>query len=442
MGVGARVVAAATRLALGLEPVLRRVRPAVGDTLPARRVAAAELAAWGRRRRPGPLVWLHGASAGELLGAAPAIRLLRARAGGGGDRRAPQLLVTHFSPSGRAAIEHLDADYAGYPPLELPGDCRQAVGAVRPGLLLFAKLDVWPGLAAAAKRAGTPVALINGTVRSGSRRSAPVARRLFRGCYASLDIVGAATPPDARRLEALGVREERLEVTGDGSFDLALERADNAVRSGAAAEFRRWLSPPDGADRRRLIAGSTWPADESALLEAVAAPPAPGPLPGWQMVIVPHDPSEQRVRSVAELCAARGRRAVRWSEIAVPATLPADAIVIFDEAGRLAELYTSGDAAYVGGGIGGTGLHSVLEPAAAGLPVLFGPNHDRDDARGLQTAGGGLAAAATSLREALASMEAESVRSSVGQAARSYVEAGAGGAERTARLLSRIWRPA
>ena len=209
MNAGARLTEAAAGVALAAAPLLRRARPDVARAVAARRRATAELTAWGRGREPGPLVWLHGASAGELLGAAPPIRALRgARSGSLAGARA-QLVVTHGSPSGRAALAWLDADHAGPPPLDRARDCDAALAALRPGLLVFAKLDVWPGLVAAAARAGVPTALINGTVRDGSRRSGALARRLFRASYGRLDAVGAASPEDARRLEALGVRPER-----------------------------------------------------------------------------------------------------------------------------------------------------------------------------------------------------------------------------------------
>ncbi|MCY3698215.1 MAG: hypothetical protein OXH46_01075 [Gemmatimonadetes bacterium] len=439
MNVGARLTEAAAGVALAAAPLLRRARPDIARAVEARRRGGAELAAWGRGREPGPLVWLHGASAGELLGAAPAIRRLRGA----------QLVVTHGSPSGRAALAWLDPDHAGPPPLDRARDCDAAFAAVRPALLVFAKLDVWPGLVAAAARAGVPAALINGTVRDGSRRSGALARQLFRASYAGLDAVGAASPVDARRLEALGVRPGALAVTGDAAFDLALERADRARSDGSAASFRAALGATDGAapgaaDRAapRLIAGSTWPADERALLDAAAAVRRNGG-PGWQLVIAPHQPTAAHVDALVASCTARGERVIRWSRLgdaaAEPDAEPGASVIVFDEVGRLAELYAAGDVAYVGGGLGGTGLHNVLEPAAAGLPVVFGPRHDRADARALAAAGGGLVSPAGALADTLTGLARPPRRRRHARAARAFVEAGAGAADRTAELLRPLW---
>ncbi|MDE2662634.1 MAG: hypothetical protein OXI39_06475 [Gemmatimonadota bacterium] len=441
MNAGARLTEVAAGIALAAGPLLRRARPDIARAVAARRRGAAELAAWGRGREPGPLVWLHGASAGELLGAAPAIWCLRgARSGSRAGARA-QLVVTYGSPSGRAALAWIDPDHAGPPPLDRARDCDAALAALRPGLLVFAKLDVWPGLVAAAARAGVPAALINGTVRDGSRRSGALARRLFRASYARLDAVGAASPEDARRLEALGVRPGALAVTGDAAFDLALERADRARAGGAAASFRAALGASDGASDGavpRLVAGSTWPADERALLDAAAAVRRDGG-PGWQLVIAPHEPTAAHVNALVASCAARGERVVRWSEIGDAAAEPDASVVVFDEVGRLAELYAAGDVAYVGGGLGGTGLHNVLEPAAAGLPVVFGPRHDRADARALASAGGALVSPAGALADTLTGLARPPRRRRHGRAARAFVEAGAGAADRTADLLRPLW---
>ncbi len=442
---GARLTEAAVGVALAAEPLLRRARPDIARAVAARRRATAELAAWGRGREPGPLVWLHGASAGELLGAAPTIRALRgsrfgspggSRFGSPGGARA-RLVVTHGSPSGRAALAWLDPDHAGPPPLDRARDCDAVFAAVRPGLLLFAKLDVWPGLVAAAARAGVPAALINGTVRDASRRSGALARRLFRASYARLEAVGAASPEDARRLEALGVWPDALAVTGDAAFDLALERADRARTDGAAVSFRAALGAAAGA-ALRLVAGSTWPADERALLNAAAAVRRGGGR-GWQLVIAPHEPTAAHVDALVASCTARGERVIRWSTIGGAAAGPDASVIVFDEVGRLAELYAAGDAAYVGGGLGGTGLHNVLEPAAAGLPVVFGPRHDRADARALAAAGGGLVSPAGALADTLTGLAHPPRRRRHARAARAFVEAGAGAAARTVDLLRPLW---
>lgn len=432
LNAGERLSAAAASLVSALAPVVRLVRPRLGREIAVRAAAAGELAAWGRGRGAGPCLWLHGASAGELLGAVPLIAALRGR-------RDFALLVTHFSPSGEAVLERLEPEAASVLPLDRPGALDEAMKAVAPGLLVFAKLDVWPGLAAAAERAGVPAVLVNGVVRSGSRRLEAPVRSLFRATYASLDRVCAAGPADADRLLRLGARPEALITTGDASFDLALERADRAREPGGWTERFETALPARPSGGARLVAGSTWPPDETALLDAIGSGPAGWDRFAWQIVLAPHRPDEAHVRRLLGVCRRRGEPVARFSDREGTAALPPHGIVVFDRVGRLAELYTAGDAAYVGGGLGGTGLHNVLEPAAAGVPVLFGRDHDREDAAGLERAGGGLGVDAGGLAPALGELGSAVGRGERGRAAREYVASESGAAAKTAEVLLHVW---
>ncbi len=419
------LLAGITRVAT---PLIRFIRPDLGRQLDERALAAEALRAWGRARPSGTVVWLHGASAGELLGAAPAVDRLRAK-------RDLLLVVTHFSPSGRAALDFLRPDYAGFPPLETSGDLARALEAVRPSVLVFAKLDVWPGLVAAARRAGVPLVLVNGVVRPGSGRLRGAFRRSLAGTYRSLDLVGAASDEDAERLRLLGVRDGALEVTGDAAFDMALDRADRARADGWTAEREARL-PPRPAGGARLVAGSTWPADEEALLGALdGLGPAPDGRVRWQVVIAPHRPDEAHVRRLTGRCRGRGHPVARWSRL--DASLPPHGIVVVDEVGWLAELYTAADVAYVGGGLAGGGLHNVLEPAAAGVPVIFGARHDRREARELVEAGGATEAGPGEIAGVLAELLAADRREAAGTRARAYVESRRGAGERSAALIQR-----
>ena len=104
--------------------------------------------------------------------------------------------------------------------------------------------------------------------------------------------------------------------------------------------------------------------------------------------------------------------------------------------GFLAELYLECDLAWVGGGIGGEGLHSVVEPAAAGLPVLFGPVYDRWEARQMVRKGIGLEVEPDLVPSILSGLAGDpGRRTDMGAEARLYVESGRGATEASARLL-------
>lgn len=399
-----------------------------------RKAAAESMRAWASQHRPpptrvgeaeAPLVWLHGASAGELAGAAPIVTRLRAQL------PRMQLAVTYSSPSGESAAARLEPDFRGFVPLDLLGHTAPAVAALRPAALVYAKHDVWPNLTAAAVAQGVPVGLVNATVRPGSGRLRRPGRTVLRRAYAAIDAVGAVTGADRSRLEELGVRPEVIEVTGDASFDQALARL-------RGVDERPLRLPPRLPGGVRLIAGSTWPEDEAFLVEAVAD------LPTVELVLVPHEPTSEAVTRIRRLVAERLDRPIRpYSRLeeagdrnARPGTAPAPLVV--DAVGFLAELYAEGDVAYVGGGLAGTGLHSVIEPAAAGLPVLFGDRHDRWEATGLVEAGAAREVDRTNVYATLLTLLDPKRRRQMGEAARAYVQAHAGADGRGAALVLRL----
>ena len=382
----------------------------------------------------GPLVWLHGASAGELAGAMPVMAELR--------RRVPglRLAVTYSSPSGENAAGRFDPVYAGFVPLDLRAHTDGAIAALAPDALVYAKLDVWPNLTASARRAGVPVGLVNGTVRPGSGRLRHPGRAVLRRAYAALDAGGAVSEEDASRLQALGARPAAIRVTGDAAFDQALSRVPPPGHGTAAvgAGNSAIRLPPRAPDAVRLVAGSTWAEDEAFLVEAVAN------LPTIELVLVPHEPTEAAVKRITERTERRLKRKIRlYSELDASTASPPPPIppLVVDAVGFLAELYAEGDVAYVGGALAGTGLHSVIEPAAAGLPVLFGSRHDRWEARGLVGAGAAMEVGPAEIHAALTELLDADLRSRMGRAARAYVESRAGadraGAELVRELLMR-----
>lgn len=405
----------------------------MGTAAAGRRAGADALERWGRARgsTSRPLLWLHGASAGELLGAAPVVERLRAAG-------PLDLLVTFVSPSAEVALPELGPDGAEFLPLDTLRECERALRAAAPAALVFARGDLWPNLTRAAARAGVPMGMINAAVRSGSSRLTPLARGLLRPGYGRLERVGAVTGADARRLRRLGAGREALEVTGDAAVDRALAEAGGGSGQGPA---RRLRSLAGG--RRVLLAGSTWPPDEELLTEAhrllAGSDGAEGPL----LVLVPHEPGEEARERLGRACRERlGRPPAVWEASGPPRAAAVDDLLVVNRTGILARLYPAADVAWVGGGLGSDGLHSVVEPAAAGVPVLFGPRGDRWEARALAERGGArrlpaddAGAVARTVGELLAD---GTRRREMGSAARSFAEENAGAAERGARLVAEL----
>lgn len=349
-----------------------------------------------------------------------------------GRRPDVQIAFTYFSPSAEGFASSVPADVRDYLPIDRARDVRRVLNALQPAALVFSKLDVWPVLAAEAKAGGVSLGLVSGTIASGSSRLGPVGRALLGDAYAALDLAGAITPNDAERLRLLGVPPGRLRITGDARYDQVWSRARRVLPDSP-------LLAPLASSRPTLVAGSTWPSDERVLLPAWLA--VRGTVPTARLIIATHEPTERHLAPIEQWGAEHGlilRRLTRIEHAASPD------VVLVDRVGVLGELYALATCAYVGGAFHAAGLHSVLEPAAYGVPVLFGPRYGGSpDAAPLVSAGGAAAAASPDELSVHLTrwLSDPQERGRAGAHASRFVEAGLGAADRSCDLVLELLPP-
>ena len=380
----------------------------------------------GAQRDPRrPLVWFHAPSVGEGLQARAVMEVLRRK------RPEIQLAYTFFSPSAETFADSVPADFADYLPLDFPDQVGRALDLLRPSVLVFTKTEVWPNLSAEAEWRGIRLALLSATLPAGSSRLGRGARQLLAPAYGRLDRLAAISTEHAERYSELGVAPERRTVMGDARFDQVWVRACGVDRHSPL------LRPLRDRHRLTLVAGSTWPADETRLLGIFAELRSRGiPL---RLILVPHEPTPEHLSGSEARLEGLGISHVRLSRL--DSRHPKEDVLLVDRVGVLGELYALADVAYVGGGWGSAGLHSVLEPAAFGIPVVFGPRHENArEADELIGSGGGYAADGTdALRERLTSWATDTAaREAAGDAARAYVRGELGAAERGAAVVEEL----
>ncbi|KHD88167.1 MAG: hypothetical protein OM95_10380 [Bdellovibrio sp. ArHS] len=296
--------------------------------------------------------WIHAAS-GEIEYARPVIRELK--------KQHPHtpILVTYSSPSAKKILESLhDVDVWAALPWDLDFVLARFVEKWNPRVLLFSRTDVWPVLVSVVKKKNIPAALFSATFADNSSRLKGMTRYLTRYTLNHLAEIHCVSAEDIQNLDDLGI-EVPVVASGDTRFDQVFHRLENPkILKGDLIP-----SPEDFI----FIAGSTWAEDEAVLLPALAQ------LKNVhiRVIIAPHETTPAHLHALEKQMTDLGLDFVRYS---TTTTWPAGSILIIDQVGILAELYTWADIAFIGGSFKKQ-VHSVMEALAAGLPVMVGPQH-------------------------------------------------------------------
>jgi len=320
-----------------------------------------------------PRIWLHGASAGDLLSLQPMMKELKARLPG------CCIIVTTVTNSGFAMARNklAEVDVISYAPYDLYGATRRAVAALRPDLLVLEYTEIWPNLIRAARKAGVRIALTNGRFNPEKMSRYRALFRSISNPLRRIDCFLMRSDEEAERVLALGAAPDRVWVTGNTKFDaLVLDGA-----SGKDEALRAEMGLTRG--RPVLMAGSTHEGEEEILFAAYAK--LRERHAGLQLVVAPR--YVERAGRIMALAAEAGLPVRLRSGGAAAGN--AD-VTVLDTIGELAAAYRLATLVFVGGSFVTRGGQNVLEPAAQGKPVLFGPHMEnfKDSVQVLQGRGG------------------------------------------------------
>ncbi|MCZ6572751.1 MAG: hypothetical protein O7C98_06230 [Planctomycetota bacterium] len=300
-------------------------------------------------------LWVHAASAGETVSAAPLVRRLKAAFP---DSPVLFTVTSRYGKEMATRLLHGEVEGIAFSPLDLPLFVGRFLQRFRPFLYVMVETDLWPNMVRMARRSGSRVVLASG--HASAKRSLRLLRPFGRVTLGQVDAFLMQTPQSMQHLLRRGAPQGRVEVLGNLKFDGA------EVQTGERDALRRELGiKPDAPV---LVAGSTLREDEAPVLDAVYTLRQEGL--DLHAIVAPR--RQERVQAVADGCRARGLDYVlRTAGGAAP-------VLILDTMGELARSYDAADVAYVGGGLTpSVGLHNILEPALCGVPVLFGLHHGK-----------------------------------------------------------------
>jgi len=289
-----------------------------------------------------------------------------------------QIVLTSTTPTGAAqAAKHFGSQLLSfYTPYDLPGSVKRFLKRIHPHLGIILETELWPNLLAACCCQRIPLLLANARLSArslrGYRRIAPLAQQMIN----SFTLVATQAPADGERFLALGLLPEKLQVTGNLKFDIALAPDLKTQREDLRKEW--------GATRPVWIAASTHEGEEKIILAALNS--IRSQFPSILLILVPRHP--QRFSKVRQLCQQTGLTIAIRSE---KQTASFETSILFaDTIGELMKFYAAADLAFVGGSITPLGGHNLIEPAVLGVPVLTGPHlHNfADISQSLLQAGG------------------------------------------------------
>jgi len=369
------------------------------------------------------VVWFHAVSVGEAEAAFPLIRAIA--------QRFPTLplLVTTTTPTGSARVRAMLGEGVAhvYLPYDLPDGVARFLTHFRPCLAVIMETEIWPNLYHGCSARGIPLAIVNARLSERSAKGYARLGHLTRNTLGEAHLIAAQTEADAERFLGLGARQASVLVPGNIKYDLELPpdyfQKANDLRQSLFGQRPVW------------VAASTHEGEEALVLQAFTKVRAQ--YPDLLLVLVPRHPP--RFDSVANLCLSGGFALNRRSlgERGAKAD-----VFLVDTLGELRLFYAASDIAFVGGSLVPVGGHNVLEPALAGVPVLFGPHmfNFAEAGHRLEEAGGALRVENAGLlteriNELLSNPQQ---RQQMGECGKRFVEEGRGALERVVDSLARL----
>ena len=297
------------------------------------------------------IVWVHCSSMGEFEQIKPLLKKIKKT------KPITEFVITFFSKSGFSSAEKFpDAKIITYLPFDRKKDLNHFIIKIRPKALLLVKNEFWPNLINCVHNADIKIFSISSTFRKS---------QLFFNLFSfgmvsvlkKINCFFVVNENDKLLLETINI--SNVHVTGDTRFDRVLENYNNYAND---KKIKKILKDSDN-----FVIGSSWSEDHKVLLSSCDNNT---PL---KWIIAPHKVDSKSISDLEKLVPIDY---AKWSTFNFKTDFKKKVLII-DEIGILSSLYKFSKFAYVGGGMGNSGLHNTLEAAVYGIPVIIGKNFQR-----------------------------------------------------------------
>jgi 3-deoxy-D-manno-octulosonic-acid transferase len=311
-----------------------------------------------------PVVWFHAVSVGEVIQLQKVVDEFRRRT-----RDEFQIVISTSTDTGWELVQKRFADcQKTWFPLDFSWAVSQAIRRIRPAQVVLMELELWPNFLAECHRLDVPVSIVNARMSERSHRGYCRIRFLLKPLFTRLALVAAQSQTYADRLISLGASEQRTVVTGSIKFD----GVETSRTNSKTENLRRIFGLKSG--ETVFVAGSTQEPEEQLALETWLQ--LRGQHSQLRLILVPRH--RERFDEVASLVTSRNLPLLRRSSVQDSSQQYAETdnkpIILLDTIGELSACWGLADVAFVGGSFGNRGGQNMMEPAAYGAGVLFGPN--------------------------------------------------------------------
>ncbi|MFH1080678.1 MAG: 3-deoxy-D-manno-octulosonic acid transferase [Pseudomonadota bacterium] len=375
-----------------------------------------------------PRIWMHAVSVGEVTAAAPIIAALRA------DFPGACLVLSTGTETGQDMARRLvpEATVIIYYPLDIPFVVRKLIRMVRPDIFVLTETELWPNFLQACRGQGIKVVMVNGRLSPRSFNKYYHTRFFWKGILRGIDKMGVISEIDAGYARTIGMAPEKIHVLGNAKYDGLAAKVSPALREETVSRLNMAVA------KRVLVAGSTHEGEETVILDVFRKLLAI--YPDFRLILVPRH--VERAGKVTNLVRQAGFDSLALTQIDQGRTMQDEKVLVVNRIGELFKVYSLATVVYCGGSLVPKGGQNILEPAAWGKVVFYGPSMEdfRDEKILLEAAGAGIPVndgpeLADKMLELLRSPE---VLASKGQAAGQVVAANSGASQRYAALIRNV----
>lgn len=378
--------------------------------------------------RGSPRIWVHAVSVGEVTAAAPIMAALRA------DFPGACLVLSTGTETGQDMARRLVPEAAAiiYYPLDLPHVVRKLIGLVRPDIFVLTETELWPNFLQACRDHGIKVVLVNGRLSGRSFQKYYHTRFFWKEILKDIDEMGVISEIDAQRARAIGMAAEKIHILGNAKYDGLAAKVSPALQVETASRLNM------AAGDRVLVAGSTHEGEETVVLEVFQKLLAV--YPDFRLILVPRH--VERAGDVTNLARHAGFESLTLTQIDDGRMIRDEKVIVVDRIGELFKVYSLATVVYCGGSLVPRGGQNILEPAAWGKVVFYGPSMGdfRDEKILLEAAGGGIPVSdgVELADKMLTLLRTPETLAGKGQAAGQVVAANGGASRRYAALIKDV----